>query len=82
MGDLVKNKDYDYISWRIALPISIGGGDTFFGACKSKNGKLVSLDGDSYSEDTKVLSHYEWSSGRVKKGLTIIIRGSLLKSVT
>lgn len=75
--ELIKNKDYDYISWRITLPKSIGGGDTFLGACKSKDGKLISLDGDSYSEDTKVLSHYEWSSGRVKNGLTVVVKGSL-----
>ena len=32
--DLIKNKDYDYISWRVTLPEKAGGGDTFFGSGK------------------------------------------------
>lgn len=77
VGDLIKNKDYDYISWRATLPEKAGGGDTFFGCTKSENGKLIPLDGDIYSEDTKVLSYEEWSDEEegIKNGLTIVYEG-------
>lgn len=75
VGNLIKNKDYDYMEWRVMLPDSLGGGDTFFGISKSENGKLISLDGDSYSEDTEVLSYEEWSSVSVENGITIIYEG-------
>ena len=73
--DLIKNKDYDYISWRVTLPESCGGGDMFFGATRSENGKLIPLDGDSYDEDTEILSYDEWSSVSVENGLTIVHEG-------
>lgn len=75
--DLIKNKDYDYISWRVTLPEKMGGGDTFMGVTGSKNGKLISLDGDSYSEETEVLEYKEWSDEDkgIKNGLTIVFEG-------
>lgn len=73
--DLIKEKDYDYISWRVTLPKKIGGGDTFFGATASKDGELISLDGDIYDEETKVLEFEEWSSEEIKNGLTIVYEG-------
>ena len=72
VGDLIDQKDYDYISWHIILPESVGGGHTFFGACQSENGKLIPLDGDSYSRDTEVISYEEWSKGDIKNGLTVV----------
>lgn len=77
VGDLIKNKDYDYISWRVTLPEHMGGGDTFFGSTKSENGKLISLDGDIYSEKTEVLSYEEWENPEkdIKNGLTIVYEG-------
>ena len=36
VGDLIKNKDYDYISWRVTLPEKVGGGDTFLGVQEVK----------------------------------------------
>ena len=36
VGDLIKNKDYDYISWRVTLPEKAGGGDTFFDVQEAK----------------------------------------------
>ena len=77
--DLIKNKDYDYISWRVTLPEKAGEGDTFFGATRSENGKLISLDGDSYDEDTDVLSYEEWSSVSVNNGLTIVYEGEWIE---
>lgn len=75
IGDLIKNKDYDYISWRITLPEKAGYGDTFIGSCEGKNGKLIPHDQDHYSNDEEVLSYREWSSAEIKNGLTVIIKG-------
>ena len=78
--DLIKNKDYDYIEWRVQLPESVGGGDTFFGVSASKNGKLLSLDGDCYSEDIEVISYEEWNNPeeKIQNGLTIVYRGDII----
>lgn len=73
--DLIKNKDYDYISWRVTLPEKYGGGDIFFGQCRSQNGELISLDGDIYSEEDSVISYEEWSDDEIKNGLTVICKG-------
>lgn len=72
--DLIKNKDYDYIEWRVTLP---DGSDTFFGATSSKNGKLISLDRDTYSDQTEILSYKEWSQpeDNIQNGLTVVIKG-------
>ena len=77
VGDLIKDKDYDYISWRVTLPEKMGGGDTFIGHTRSENGKLISLDGDIYSEETEILNYKEWSDEEdgIKNGLTIIYEG-------
>ena len=80
--DLIKDKDYDYISWRVMLPDNVGNEDIFFGCCASKNGKLISLDGDVYSDEEDVLKYEEWSSPEeeVKNGLTVVIEADWLKS--
>lgn len=77
VGDLIKKKDYDYISWRVTLPESAGGGDTFFGVAASKNGKLISLDGDTYYEDEEILCYKEWSKPEegINNGLTVVVEG-------
>ena len=71
--DLIKEKDYDYISWRVTAPAAVEESDIFFGACKSKNGKLIPLDGDSYCDDEVVLKYEEWSSEDIKNGLTVVV---------
>ena len=71
--DLIKNKDYDYISWRVTLPSDWPEPDIFFGACKSVNGKLIPLDGDIYSGHEVVVRYEEWSNDEVKNGLTVIV---------
>lgn len=73
--DLIKDKDYDYIELRITLPKNVGGGDTFFGSCESKNGELFSHDQDYYSKDEEIISYKEWSNKKIKNGLTIIVKG-------
>ena len=74
IGDLIKNKDYDYISYRLTLP---DGDDIFAGQLASKNGEIISLDGDVYSKEEEVLSYEEWSQpeDNIKNGLTIIVQG-------
>ena len=78
--DLIKNKDYDYISWRRISPEDIDGDDIFFGATKSENGKLISLDGDYYSENTEIISYEEWDSleDNIKNGLTVVCKSGLI----
>lgn len=73
--DLIKDKNYVYISWRVTLPEKAGGGDTFFGLCKSMNGELISLDGDTYDEDSEVVWYKEWTADDFKPGLTVAVEG-------
>ena len=42
IGDLIKNKDYDYVSYRLTLRDESG---TFAGCFASKGGKIIPLDG-------------------------------------
>lgn len=79
--DLIQKKDYDYISYRITLPEKAGGGDTFFGCAASKNGKLISLDGDNYYEDEEILDYREWSQPEdgIENGLTVVVEGVFVK---
>ena len=58
IGDLIKNKDYDYVSYRLTLP---DGDDTFAGCFSSKGGEIIPLDGDIYDKDEEVISYAEWS---------------------
>ncbi len=57
--DLIKNKDYDCISYRLKMPdnkVRIYGESIFIGEAASKNGKLISLDGDIiYDEEDTVV---------------------------
>lgn len=73
--DLINKKDYDYIEWYMTLPEDFGKSNIFFGISKSINGELISLDGDSYSEDETVVSYNEWSDDElgIKNGLAIIV---------
>lgn len=74
IGDLIKNKDYDYVSYRLTLP---DGDDTFAGCFYSKGGEIIPLDGDIYDKDEEVLSYEEWSSpeDNVQIGLTVVVKG-------
>ena len=73
IGNLIKNKDYDYVSYRLTLP---NGGDTFAGCFVSKGGKIIPLDGDIYDKDEEVLSYKEWSSPEddINNGLTVVVK--------
>lgn len=78
VGDLIKNKDYDLIEWRMTLPKHLGDGDMLFGYSKSENGELISLDGDSYYKSDEVLRYEEWSNEDYKNCLTVVIEGEWL----
>lgn len=71
--DLIANKDYDYISWRITSPKHFDDPDIFFGACKSKNGELIPLDGDTYYDNEVVVRYEEWSKKDIENGLTVVV---------
>lgn len=69
--DLICKKDYDKIE---IIPLSEREGSIFVGCCKSDKGKLISLDGNAYSENMIVLSYKEWTTEHIKNGLTVIVR--------
>ena len=73
IGDLLKNKDYDYVSYRLTLP---NGDDTFAGCFASKDGAIISLDGYIYNKNEEVLSYEEWSQleDDIQNGLTIVVK--------
>lgn len=79
VGDLIKNKDYDYISWRVTLTPQLDE-DIFFGVCRSENGKLIPLDYDTYSENEEVIRWEEWSDPEedIENGLTVVVEGEWL----
>lgn len=72
LKELIDKKDYDLIKWRITSPVGLEKPDIFFGYCKSENGKIISLDGDSYDENAKIIDYEEWSNEEATSGLTII----------
>ena len=74
IGELIKNKDYDYVSYRLTLP---EGDDTFAGCFASKGGEIIPLDGDIYDKDEEVISYEEWSQPEddIKNGLTVVVKG-------
>lgn len=73
IGDLIKNKDYDYVSYRLTLR---DGSDTFAGCFASRSGVIIPLDGDIYDKDEEVLSYKERSKPEdgIQNGLTIIVK--------
>ena len=70
--DIINKKDYDYVEYRL----SINQKDIFAGAFASKNGTIISLDGDIYSKDEEVLRYKEWSNPDkgIQNGLTVIVK--------
>lgn len=82
--DLIKDKDYDYIFFRLKLkPGSpLPNDEIFIGCCKSKNGILISLDGDTYNEEEGVVSYEEWSRDGILNGLTVVVRSEWKEKVT
>lgn len=44
IGDLIKNKDYDYVEYRVTIS-SADGQNIFAGAFRTESGKIITLDG-------------------------------------
>ena len=81
VGDLINDKDYDYISWRVVLPEIIAKdlekNSVWIGACASKDGKLIFFGNDTdYSKYEEVVSYEEWSKleDGIVNGLTVIVK--------
>ena len=74
IGDLIKDKDYDYVAYRISWKNE----DIFAGSFKTENGKIISLDGDSYDLDEEVVRSKEWNNPDegIENGLTVVVEGS------
>ena len=76
IGDLIREKDYDYVTYKMHFDsIKWGTYAETIGCFASKNGKIISLDGDTYSEEEEVLSYEEWSRPEkgIINGLTVIV---------
>lgn len=69
--ELIKHKDYDYIAIYFDFPE----GKIFSGCCRSENGNLISLDGDTHNDEMEVKNWEEWSApeNSVKFGLTVVV---------
>ena len=75
IGELIKEKDYDYVSYRIQF---LNETDTLFCGCfKSDNDELIPLDDDCYYKNEEVISYEEWSKPEegINNGLTIVVEG-------
>lgn len=73
IGDLIKDKDYDYVSYRLILP---DGYDIFAGCFASKDGEIISLDGDIYDKSEEVLRYEKWDNPEksIQSGLTVVVK--------
>ena len=78
IGDLIKNKDYDFVSYRLKIREDL---DIFAGAFRSKNGEIIAIDADRYDKDEEVSSYEEWSDDEIgiNSGLTVVVIDNELK---
>lgn len=74
--DLISKKDYDFVSYRLLITPNNGEEpyDTFAGAFRSESGKIIPLDGDTYSAEEEVVEYEEWTNEEegITSGLTVI----------
>lgn len=80
IGDLIKNKDYDYVEYRVTIPSADEQKDVFAGAFRTKSGKIITLDGGIYDSDKEIIKSEEWSNPEkgIKNGLTITVNGDCI----
>lgn len=82
IGALIKDKNYDYVDYRIIYPdCDDEKRGEFIGCFKVKDGKIISLDGDVYGEYEEVIASKEWTSeedGQKINGLTIVVEATLI----
>ena len=79
IGDLIKKKDYDYVSDRLTLRDE---SDTFAGCFASKGGEIIPLDGDIYDKNEEVLRYEEWSKPKygIQNGLTVVVKTEWIRA--
>ena len=79
IGDLIKDKDYDCVSYRITLRDE---SDTFAGCFASKGGEIIPLDGDIYDKNEEVLRYEEWSKPKygIQNGLTVVVKTEWIRA--
>ena len=82
IGDIIRGKDYDYVSYRgydekrnIPEATETGIDGEFCGCFKVVNGEIYPLDGDCYDKEETVICSEEWTSpdNGIEKGLTVIV---------
>lgn len=78
IGDLIKDKDYDYVSYRVTYPGADKDGE-FAGCFEVRNGDILPLDGDYYGSKEEVIASEEWNSPDegITNGLTVIVECDL-----
>lgn len=88
IGQLIKNKNYDYVEYRVHLIYpnfenkseedELG---EFCGCFKAESGKIISLDGDCYGYDEEVTISKEWKqkdeNGKEITGLTVVVETTM-----
>lgn len=80
IGELIKDKDYDYVSYRMLIPGFDEENGEFAGCFSSKNGKIIPLDYDTYYESEEVIASEEWNMPKegIENGLTVVVEGEFL----
>lgn len=80
IGDLIKNKDYDYVEYRVTIHSADEQKDVFAGAFRTESGKIIPLDGDIYDQNKEVIKSEEWSDLEkgIKNGHTITVNGDCI----
>ena len=80
IGELIKDKDYDYVSYRMLIPGFNEENGEFAGCFSSKNGEIIPLDYDTYYESEEVIASEEWNMPKegIENGLTVVVEGEFL----
>ena len=79
IGELIKDNDYDYVSYRIDYPGFDEEHGTFAGCFAAVDGRIVPLDGDSYSLEEEVIESWEWNDPveGIEKGFLVVVIGGM-----
>lgn len=80
IGDLIKNKNYDYVSYRMTIPDKDMYSE-FCGCFAVKDGEIIPLDGDCYYYSEGVIASEEWENIEegIKNGLTVVVEGEWIE---
>lgn len=77
IGDLIKGKNYDYVSYRLVHESDY----EFAGCFKVEEGEIIPLDGDEYYPGEEVVASEEWSmpEEEIYHGLSVVCECEWLK---